>query len=128
MSGLDHFTLAHSGLRGSLHTLDGLPYVGPPNVRYIMDRDSFDDGTFTRKVWRPCHGALRSLFQKYQLQGTRSARWLRIARKAQQSLVLITSHLLPSFLCKPIVQHSTEETMTAPPRTRRVCLAPRCVI
>ena len=36
MSGLYHFTLSHSGLRGSLHTLDGLPYVGPPNVRYDM--------------------------------------------------------------------------------------------
>ena len=36
MSGLNRFTLAHSGLQGSLHTLDGLPYVGPPNVRYDM--------------------------------------------------------------------------------------------
>jgi hypothetical protein len=36
MSGLYHFTLSHSGLRGSLHTLDGLPYVGPPNVCYDM--------------------------------------------------------------------------------------------
>ena len=36
MSRLYHFTLAHSGLRGSLHTLDAPPYVGPPNVRYVM--------------------------------------------------------------------------------------------
>ena len=57
MSGLNHFTLAHSGLRGSLHTLDGLPYVGPPKCSLRHGRDSFDDGTFTRKVWRPCHGA-----------------------------------------------------------------------
>jgi hypothetical protein len=36
ISRLYHFTLAHSGLRGSLHTLDGTSYVGPPNVCYVM--------------------------------------------------------------------------------------------
>ena len=36
MSGLYHFTLTNSGLRGSLHTLNGLPYVGPSNVRYSI--------------------------------------------------------------------------------------------
>jgi hypothetical protein len=56
-SRLYHFTLAHSGLRSSLHTLNDLPYVGSLNVRYIMVRYSFDDGTRTRKNWRPCHGA-----------------------------------------------------------------------
>ena len=53
MSGLNHFTLAHFGLRSSLHTLNDFSYVQPLNVRYIMVRDSFDDGTCTRKVWRP---------------------------------------------------------------------------
>ena len=44
LSRLNHFTLARSGLRSSLHTLYALPLERAHNACYIMGRYSFDGG------------------------------------------------------------------------------------
>jgi hypothetical protein len=62
LSRLNHFTLSHSGLRSSLHTLYAAPFEIAHNARYIMVRYSFDGGTHTRKTKRPFHGALAYTF------------------------------------------------------------------
>jgi hypothetical protein len=58
MSRLYHFKLTLSGLRNSLHTLRVNRHRSwSRNVRYYMDRYSFVDRTFTRKICGPYHGA-----------------------------------------------------------------------